>query len=251
MSFYGSRPLNFGHRGASHRAPANTLAAFRKAADLGADGIELDVQLSRDGALVVIHDFSLEATTDGHGLVRTKTLAELRQLHAGSRFDAAFAGERIPTLQEVIEAVGDRLLLNIELKTPALGDDGLARRVVRLVEERGLAERVVLSSFNPLAIWRARRLNPAIATGLIYSARMRFLPLRPRLRHWRRPSALHPHHSLVDGGYMDWARAHGYRVNVWTVDEPAEMRRLIQLGVDVIITNEPDLLGQVLADVPG
>ena len=116
------RPLNFAHRGASHEAPANTLAAFLLAVDLGAEGIELDVHLSKDGHVVVIHDFDVAATTDGQGLVCDKTLAELKDLDAGSWFDPVFAGQRIPTLQEVIDAVGGRLLLNIELKVRV--DDG-------------------------------------------------------------------------------------------------------------------------------
>src|SRR5512136_3234943 len=155
MSFYLDRPLNFAHRGASHEAPANTLAAFLLAVDLGAEGIELDVHLSKDGHLVVIHDFDVSATTDGQGLVRNKTLAELKELDAGSWFDPVFADQRIPTLQEVIDAVGHRLLLNIELKVKGWGDGGLAAKVVQIVEQNGLVDRVILSSFNPLTVWRA------------------------------------------------------------------------------------------------
>ena len=102
-SYYSDRPLNFAHRGASYEAPENTLAAFMLAAELGADGIELDVQLSKDGQVAVIHDFTLETTTNGHGPVGAKTLAELQELDAGSRFDPLFAGQQIPTLQEVID----------------------------------------------------------------------------------------------------------------------------------------------------
>ncbi len=160
MSFYLDRPLNFAHRGASHEAPANTLAAFLLAVDLGADGIEFDVHLSKDGHAVVIHDFDVSATTDGQGLVRAKTLAELKELDAGSWFDPVFAGQRIPTLQEVIDAVGHRLLLNIELKTSGWGDGGLAAKVTHIVEQNGLVDRVILSSFNPLTVWRAKRRNP-------------------------------------------------------------------------------------------
>src|SRR5512136_2536678 len=146
MSFYLDRPLNFAHRGASHEAPANTLAAFLLAADLGADGIELDVHLSKDGHVVVIHDFDVATTTDGRGLVCDKTLAELKELDAGSWFDPVYAGQRIPTLQEVIGAVGQRLLLNIELKAKGWGDKGLAAKVVQIVEQNDLVDRVVLSS---------------------------------------------------------------------------------------------------------
>jgi glycerophosphoryl diester phosphodiesterase len=251
VSFYLDRPLNFAHRGASYEAPPNTLVAFLLAVELGADGIEFDAHLSKDGQVVVIHDFDVEATTDGQGLVRDKTLAELQELDAGSRFDPVFAGQRIPTLQEVIDAVGHRLLFNIELKTMGLGDDGLAAAVVRLVEENGLLDRVVVSSFNPLAVWRVKRLNPTIATGLLYCDDMPFYLRRPWLRLLVRPDALHPDYTLVDGEYMRWAKKQGYRVNVWTADDPGEMWRLRRQAVDIIITNRPDLLCEVLRAARG
>ncbi|MGC9333593.1 MAG: glycerophosphodiester phosphodiesterase [Anaerolineae bacterium] len=245
-TFYPDRPLNFAHRGASHGAPANTLAAFQLAADMGADGVELDVHLSRDGELVVIHDFGLEATTDGQGRVSQKTLAELKELDAGGWFDARFAGERIPTLQEVIDAVGDRLLLNIELKVDTWQDNGLAAAVVRSVEHNQILNRVVLSSFSPLALWRIRRINPRLATGMLYSPDMPLVLRKAWLRHLIRPNALHPYHTTVDGGFVRWAHDRGYRIHTWTVDEPEDMWRMVQHGVDLIITNRPDRLGTVL-----
>jgi glycerophosphoryl diester phosphodiesterase len=246
-SFYPDRPLNFAHRGASHEAPENTLAAFLLALELGADGIELDVQLSRDGEIVVIHDFALETTTDGHGLVRDRTLAELKELDAGGKFDPAFAGQQIPTLQEVIEAVGRHLKLNIELKADGLHDDGLVAAVVRLIEETHLLDRVVVSSFNPMALRRVRQLNPWIPIGLLYSPDMAFYLRRAWMRHLIRPEALHPHHSMIDDRYMRWAQGQGYRVHTWTVDDPGTMWQLMRQKVDLIITNRPDLLSQVLA----
>jgi len=246
MSFYLDRPLNFAHRGASHEAPANTLAAFLLAVDLGADGIELDVHLSKDGHVVVIHDFDLAATTHGQGLVRDKTLAELKELDAGSWFDPVFAGQCIPTLQEVIDAVGHRLLLNIELKTRGWGDGGLAARVVQIVEQNGLVDRVILSSFNPLAVWRAKRRNPQIATGLLYAEDMPLFLRRAWSRWLLRPTALHPHCVMVNSHYVWWANRQSYRVTVWTVDDPGDMRRLMRQGVDIIITNRPDLLREVV-----
>ena len=239
-------PLNFAHRGASHDAPGNTLAAFLLAAELGADGIELDVHFSKDGEAVVIHDFSLEATTDGQGQVRDHTLAELRELDAGSWFDAAYAGQRIPTLQEVVDAVGHRLLINIELKTKNLRDDGLVGETVRIVEDSNLSDRVVISSFNPIVLRRVRKANPTIPLGLLYAADQTLILRQAWLRHIVQPEALHPHYSLVDSKYVGWARARGYRLHVWTADDPDIMRELIQNGVDIIITNRPDRLGEVL-----
>lgn len=244
--FYLTRPLNFAHRGASRKAPANTLAAFRLAAELGADGIELDVHLSKDGEAVVIHDFVVDATTDGHGAVREKTLAELKDLDAGSWFDPAFVGQRIPTLQEVIDAVGHRLLLNIELKTKSLRGEGLAVEVVRIIEDNNLSERVVVSSFNPLVVWQIKRLNPWIPLGLLFSPDQPLFLRQAWFRHLIRPQALHPDHTMVDGEYVRRAKEQGYRVHVWTVDGSDDMRQLMRHGVDLIITNQPDLLAQTL-----
>lgn len=243
---YQDRPLNFAHRGASHAAPANTLAAFRTAVDLGADGIEFDVHLSKDGKIVVIHDFAVDTTTDGHGLVRDKTLAELQELDAGRWFAPAFAGQRIPTLQQVTDAVGRDLLLNIELKVAGLQDDGLAAAVVHHVERNHLGDRVVISSFSRLAVRRVKRIAPHLAVGWLYGpARDRFM-LKSGSRTLQQCEALHPYYSMVDAEYKRWATARNYRVHVWTVDDPAEMQRLARLGVDMIITNRPDLLRGLL-----
>lgn len=245
-SFYLDRPLNFAHRGASAEAPANTLAAFLLAGELGADGVELDVHLSQDEELVVIHDFTLEATTNGHGPVQSKTLAELKELDAGSWFDPAFAGLEIPTLQEVVDAVGDHLLINIELKTKSLRDDRLSAAVVRFVERNHLFKRVLVSSFNPMALRWVRQLNASIPIGLLIDAKQPFWLPPGWLCALSQPDALHPHYSRVDAGYVRRARAQGYRVHTWTVDDPGEIWRLVRNQVDLIITNRPDVLRRVL-----
>ncbi len=240
------RLVNIAHRGASDVAPANTLAAFEKAVELGADGIEFDVHLSADGVPVVIHDFSVDGTTDGSGRVAEMTIAQLERLDAGSCFDSAFAGERIPTLEAVLEAMGGRLLLNIELKSTSLRDNGLEQTVIAQVERHGLGASVLFSSFNPFSLRRAKRIAPHIPVGLLYAPGLP-LPLR---RAWLAPlfphEARHPEHTMVDAHYMAWARRRNYRVNTWTVDDPAEMHRLIGLGVDGIITNVPDVLRSVI-----
>jgi glycerophosphoryl diester phosphodiesterase len=250
----GDRVLNFAHRGASHDAPENTLAAFHLAREMGADGVELDVQTSKDGEAVVIHDFAVDRTTDGQGLVKDKTLAELKALDAGSWFDdpsinsgrRRFAGQRIPTLQEVIVEVGHQLLLNIELKAKVFGSADLVAEVVRLIEDHNLIHRAIVSSFNPFVLRRVKRLNPRINTGLLYFFDLPANLIRALLIVLAGPDALHPEKRLITQEYMNWAKERGYRVNVWTVDEPAKMKRLVALGVDGIITNRPDVLRKVL-----
>jgi glycerophosphoryl diester phosphodiesterase len=245
-----AQPLIVAHRGASRVAPANTLSAFLKAAELGADGVELDVHLSADGVPVVIHDDTVDATTDGSGWVADMSVAQLKQLDAGSWFDRAFAGERIPTLEEVFQAVGDRLLVNVELKSSPSGRRGLERAVVALVERYGLAERVWLSSFSLAALRRARRLAPHMRLGLLYGPGMPRALQRLWLRLVGRYAAYHPEHGLVDAPLVAWARRRGSQVHAWTVNDPSEMRRLVGLGVDGIITDLPDVLQGILGERP-
>ena len=243
------RTLNIAHRGASAVAPQNTLAAFRRAAELGADGVELDVHLSADLVPVVIHDSTVDRTTDGTGRVADLPLAALKELDAGSWFDPTFAGERIPTLEEVFEEIGKSLLINVELKPEPGRGRGLEAAVVRLVARHGLTDRVLLSSFDPFALRRTRRLSPHIPVGFLYETAP--LSRLARLLAWAmpdlQPQAIHPHWRLIRPSTVRRAHARGRRVIAWTVDEPEEMRRLIAMEVDGIITNHPDRLRRVLS----
>jgi len=238
--------LVIAHRGASAVAPANTMPAFERAVELGADGIEFDVHLSADGVPVVIHDFAVDATTDGSGRVAQMTLAQLKQLDAGSHFDSAYTGERIPTLEEVLQTFENRLLLNVELKSVSLRDNGLERAVLALVARYELGSRVLLSSFNPFSLRRAKQIAPHVRAGLLYAPDLPLFLSRAWLAPLFPHEARHPEHTMVDARYMTWARRRGYRVNAWTVDDPDEMRRLIGLGVNGIITNVPDVMREVL-----
>lgn len=246
--YHGREILNFAHRGAQEAAPENTLYAFAKAEEMGAHGVELDVILSRDGELVVIHDYELDRTTDGKGQVKDLTVAELKKLDAGSWFDEAFTGERIPTFEEVIEALDPRTLINIELKTESPGTDGLENAVVKVIREHDLYGRVIVSSFNPVALMRVKHADRDIPVGLLYSMDLpRFLRegwFIPILR----PEALHPEHRMVDEKYMNWAKKKGYRVNVWTVNETADLKQMLDLEVDGIITDRPNRLLELMQE---
>ena len=245
--FRGGRTFNFAHRGASGHAPENTVAAFLLAAEMGAHGIELDVHLSADGEAVVIHNDTVDATTDGTGRVSQLTLSELKSLDAGSWFAPEFAGERIPTLQEVFDAVGRRLLINIEIKVE-LGYHPREQEAeaVRLIEDSQMVDRVIISSFTPSSLRRVRKMNPSIPLGLLYSKQE--TTWFPRVMRWLAVpfDALHPGFRMVDARYMRRARQRGRQVNVWTVNEADDMRRMRDLSVDGIITNYPDVLSAVL-----
>jgi glycerophosphoryl diester phosphodiesterase len=245
--FYLTRPLNIAHRGARDVAPENTLAAFQAALDAGADGIELDVTRCATGEIVVIHDDTVDRTTDGAGLIKALPYDAVRELDAGSWFDARFEGERIPLLPEVLDAVGGRLRINIEIKGRAWRGDGLEAEIAAMVRARALAEHVVISSFNPWALARMKRAAPELACGLLYASPASHLDLGPLVANgWLRAEALHPQLRLVTPFYMARAQRRGLRVNVWTVNQKAEMQHLIALGVDGIITDHPALLRHLL-----
>lgn len=243
---YDNRRLLLGHRGAAAEAPANTVAAFQRAMAAGADGVELDVHLTRDGHVVVIHDEDVAAVTGASGRIRELSLAEVQRLDAGSYFDAQFAGARIPTLAEALQAAGEGGVVNIEIKGTSVASEGLEREVVRIVHEHNMRERVIVSSFNPARLLRLRALDPELPRAMLHGPgtplfvrNLWFLPLV-------QPDALHPHYTMVNAAYMKRAREWGVRVNVWTVDDEIEARRLVELGVDGIISNNPARLRGVV-----
>jgi glycerophosphoryl diester phosphodiesterase len=223
------------HRGASGHAPENTMAAFQLAMEQGADGIELDVMLSKDGRLVVFHDHTVDRTTNGTGRVKDMTLAQLQSLDAGN-------GEKIPTLEEVLKTYGGQLLINIDLRNYATPFDGLARGVGELLSSNGFSRSVIVSAFNPFNLVRIRRLCPEVKLGLLT------LPNMANLWIWRlfKYDALHPHYKDVDRDLVETVRSRHQQVNVWTVDDPDEIRRLAALNVDSLITNFPEQAREAL-----
>ncbi|MFN8474433.1 MAG: glycerophosphodiester phosphodiesterase [Anaerolineae bacterium] len=246
---YRGRQLNLAHRGARMVAPENTLAAFRAALEMGADGIELDVQLSADGAIVVHHDFDLGRTNNGAGPLKRQTLAQLKRLDAGSWRDAEFARERIPTLAEVFQLLDRQMVVNVELKTRSFFDDGLEKAVVEEIKRSHMVDKVILSSFNPRSLMRVRSISSQLPLGLLYSPDQPIHLRRAWLRRFVRPEALHPRFDMVDQAFMQEAKAEGYRVNVWTVNEVEDMERLLKLKVDAIITDRPNILRQVMTNM--
>ncbi len=232
-----TRPLIIGHRGASADAPENTLAAFALALEQNADGIEFDVQLCADGAPVIMHDDTVDRTCDGVGRVADMTLAELQML--------TIDGEHpVPTLDDLFELLGRRTLYNVELKALGLSDGGLSEAIAKRIAAHGVADRVLVSSFSPFVVRLARRRLPtSVPVAHLRESRLF------RLSHTLvRAEADHPAHTLVDEALMAWARRRGLRVNVWTVDEPAEAQRLARLGVHGIITNQPAAVRAALSE---
>jgi glycerophosphoryl diester phosphodiesterase len=248
--FYQGRTLNIAHRGVRRHAPENTLPAFQLAVDLGVDGVELDVGLTSDSVPVVIHDRAVDRLTDGSGLVANLTLAQLKELDAGVRFGQQYAGTRIPTLSEVLEAFGGKVLLNVELK-PCAPDAQLAEPVAGMVLSFGLAGSVLISSFSPLLLDRVRAAAPEIPLGYLFSpSPVGRLANRPSRLMAMPCDALHPHCRSVNRRFVRRAHRNGYRVNVWAVDDLRDIRRMVALGVDMIIGDSPQLVKEVLAGEP-
>ncbi|MBX7222011.1 MAG: glycerophosphodiester phosphodiesterase [Blastocatellia bacterium] len=235
-----SFPQIFAHRGARAVAPENTLAAFSKAFEIGADGIELDVMCSADRVLVVTHDYEVSRLSNGSGFIGRMTWPQIETLDFGSKFDQRFAGEKAPTLEQVTELLPPGVHLNIEIKNDQIRSHGEELLVARLIQSRQLFDRVLVSSFNPFVLRRLRKIDPRISIGWLYEARPPIY-LRPKpVSTFLRPQALHPEFTVVTPELVNAAHRRGFLVNVWTVNEIQDMQRMIDCGVDAIITDYPD-----------
>jgi glycerophosphoryl diester phosphodiesterase len=234
-------PLILGHRGAKNHAPENTLAAFKIALELGADGFELDTQLTSDGQVVVYHDIRVDRSTNGHGRLSQFSLAELRELDAGSSFSEKFRGEKIPTLDEVFETIGKRAIINVELKNFSAPFDPLAEKVCEVVRRHAMQKNVIFSSFLPWNLKKAARFLPDVPRGLI--------TIKGKWGVWGRSfgfnfgdyDALHPYLGDVTAQQVQRVHKLKRRINVWTVNREDDMRRLFSWGVDGIMTDDPQL----------
>ncbi len=237
------------HRGFSARAPENTLASFRKAVEIGADMIELDVLLSKDGRLVVIHDDTLDRTTDGKGKVSEFTLAQLKRFSAGIWFSKKFKNEHIPTLREVFDLAKGKLLVNVEIKTEAVTNKihgGIAGKVVKLIRRCGMKTQVIVSSFDPRALKQMRRLDPRIKTATLYDAKLQCGKKPEQIMRECGTSAFNLSTREVSPAIVRLSHAEAKPVAVYTVNDAFTMRKMISLGVDAIFTNAPDVLLKVL-----
>lgn len=234
-------PVIFGHRGASAHAPENTLAAFELAREQGADAVELDVKLSADGIPVVIHDHTVGRTTNGSGTVADLELATLQKLDAGN-------GQRIPTLAEVFAAVGQVLYINVELTNYTTKNDDLVEKVVDVVKEYKMQERIIFSSFLAKNLHRVAELLPNTPRGLL--AMPTVLGIFARSFGFRSNlyQAIHPSIRNLSKRMTEQAHQRGQRVNAWTVNTPEQMRKLKDWGVDGIITDDPQLAVKVLRE---
>ena len=237
-------PLIWAHRGASGYAPENTLLAFKKAIELGANGIELDVQMTKDGELVVCHDETIDRTSNGSGWIKDMTLAELKSLDF-SCGQKDFAGVTIPTMREVFELLAPTgLIINIELKTGIVFYPGMAEKLLELTSECGFSDRVIYSSFNHYTVKHIREIAPKTKLGFLYADGTIDMPSYA-IKHG--VQALHPAlYNIQFPGLIDECHQKGLAVNVWTVNEEDHLELCCKAGVDAIITNYPDRAFEVI-----
>ena len=234
------------HRGFSGDAPENTLAAFKKAMEVDSDMIELDVRFSKDGQIVVMHDDTLDRTTNGRGKVSDYTLKELKQFDAGSWFAPQFSGEPIPTLVEVLELAKGKIPVNIEIKDESPSRykiTDLAARALQEVKKAGMAGQVIFSSFYPSSLEQIKERDPRIWVALLYHRDWNSLR---EVTGGRAFSAVNLRHSFLTREKIGRIHQEGMKVNTYTVNSEEEMERFIRWGVDGIITNHPDKLIQIL-----
>ena len=240
----------FGHRGASAYAPENTLEAFELAAKMGADGVELDAHLTKDGEIVVTHDERVERVSNGIGYVRDMTLSELKKL-VFNKTHPEYTNARIPLLSEVFDLLGPTgMSINVELKNSYLEYPGLEQKVIDLAREKGILDRIVFSSFNHYSMLRVKEIDPSLYCGLLYEA--------TPVRSWEYAKslgmeALHPHFSetLLPGLVCGKAHELGLEINTWTVNEEEDLRAVIAAGADRVISNYPDRAIRILKEIEG
>ena len=235
----GGKVLVIGHRGAAGHAPENTMVSFQKGLELGADLIELDIHMTRDGALVVKHDGDVSRTTNGRGRIREMTLAEVRELDAGAWFDPRYRGERVPTLSEVLEWAKGRIPLVIEIKGDPLPARGVEEELLGMLRTRDMVDSVMAISFHHPCVRRLKELEPALATGILYTGRLvdpvaaaraaLADSVRPAWSYWTREG-------------VEAVHAAGLTASAWNADEEPVMEYLVGLGVDSIGSNYPDRL---------
>jgi glycerophosphoryl diester phosphodiesterase len=229
-----------GHRGASGLAPENTISAMKKAIEVGSDYSELDVQETRDGILVLLHDSSLKRTAGLEKNIWEMDYDSLSGLDVGSWYSPEFKGELIPTLEEVMDFVRGKMKLNIELKVNS-HEEMLAERVVKTIEQKDFISGCLITSFDFESIDKVRALNADIQVGYLFSKIPKDIDVFKA-----DVDLFSVRHDIVNAEFVNKSHANGKSVHVYTVNDPEEMKRLIKLGVNSIITDRPDILNDIV-----
>ncbi len=235
------RPLLLGHRGAGGEAPENTWPAFEAARNAGMHGFEIDTMLTSDGVPVVVHDLTLERLTQDKQSINDMSFADLCKVDVGSHFSDRFKGERIPRLEEVLDNYQD-MVLDIEIKGLNPFSEKLSEIVIKLLRERDLVDRTIISSFNPVVIRQVQSIEPSLRTGFNYISDSILTLRRAWFGVFSRTFSKHPQPGQVTDKYIARQHRKGVRVVPWGVNNEDEIRRLLDMGVDGIISDFPSVL---------
>lgn len=237
---------NFAHRGFSGKYPENTMLAFEKAIEAGADGIELDVQLTKDGEIVIIHDETIDRTTNGKGEVVSYTYEELNKFDASYIYTGKMGFNKIPTLKEYFELVKDKnIITNIELKTGINEYIGIEEKVWDLIKEYNLIEKVIISSFNHYSILRMKKIAPELKYGLLSET---WIINAGKYTKDLGIECYHPHFVNMTEEIVKEIKSHGIEINTFTVNKEEQIYDMLNKGIDIIIGNFPDLTKKIISE---
>lgn len=239
----------YAHRGFSEKYPENTLLAFRKAAEIGAEGIEFDVHLTKDGEVVVMHDENAARTTGTNALIRSMTLEQFKALDAGYVRNGEFGFEAPPTLREVFELLVETgMECNIEIKSGIYEYPGIERKVLSRIDEFGLRDKVIISSFNHYTVCRFKELAPDVKCGFLEES---WLIHPGAYTRNRGVECFHPFFNMLNHENMQDLRNNGIEINAWTINDEEDMRKALGLQLEIAITNSPDRFLEIRKEVLG
>jgi len=239
------------HRGASAYYPENTIPSFKGASAMGADMIELDVQLTSDKEVVVFHDERISRCTNGRGKLSDYTLAQLKKLDAGSWYNREFKNTRMPTLAEVLELCRNKIAVNIEIKTEAVSNmipGGIEEKCLKIVDQYGMEQHVVFSSFDPRAIAHLKKIDRTAAVAVLFEKKYYSSKLPSHIMELSGADAFNCSASELNKQWLANIEASKIPVNIYTVNDVKDMKRFLAMGVSGIFTNKPDILKKVLSD---
>lgn len=247
------KPIIVAHRGASAYAPENTLASIKKAIAMGVDMVEIDVQLTKDKQIVLMHDLTVDRTTNGKGRVKDLLFDDIRKLDAGLWFSTEFAGEKIPTLEEVIETVKGKCKLLIEVKRVKTKNPEIEAKIIQLIDKYKAYNWCVVQSFETEVIKNIQAIDKSVECHKLVTMNLSVLPLHLDSRiktgtiyKYKTVQAINPYFKMLNKRKVDKIHSRGQKIITWTVNEKEDMKRMIEMGVDGIITNYPDRLIELL-----
>ncbi len=246
------------HRGANLDAPQNTIPAFERSLEIGVDGFETDIHLSSDGVPVICHNYTIDETSNGKGEVKSMTYDELRSYDFGSWFNEKFKGTKLPSVEEflVLCETADIEIMNIEIKPPLDGDMSIVAKTIDAVKAHGLFDKLLISSFSADVLVECKKVDPNCKTGYLYAPDKKHCYTQMLFGYVEfakkiKADYLHPHFLSVNRRYVRRLHENGIGINVWTVDKEKIARKLLKLGVDGIITNDPIMVNGLIENFKG